>query len=894
MRPLRAWLLRLCGLFGKRRRDRELADELESHLQMHIDDNVRSGMPPEEARRQALIQIGGVEQTKEMYRDRRGLPWLETLLQDVRFGFRMLAKSPGLTVIVIITLALGIGANATIFSVVDSFLIRPLPVPNPGQIVVLASLQQGAPVGASNFSYADFADFRQQTSGVFSDLFAYTPDPVGLSADGNAEVITAACVTGNYFSGLRLKPALGGFFLPGEGERPGGAPNVVLSYSYWQRRFGGSRSVIGKQVRVNGSPGTIIGVAPKGFHGTYSIMDMQAYLPLNMFMQGPDLTRMFTVRQMRLLRVMARLKPGVSVDQAQSAVGVVAERLAQQHASTDKGVSVRVMPETLSRPNPDLATTLPAVLGLFLLLAGLVLVLACLNVANILFARATVRQREMAIRSALGAGRTRLIRQVLTEALILALLGGAAGVILGNWASVSIGFMLPKTNPPFHLDFSFDWRVFAYSFVAALVAGFIVGMWPAWRAAHTNLNTVLHEGGRSDSSGPARHRVRSALVALQLAGSLTLLIVAGLFVRSLGNAERKRLGFDPTHLLSVVLDPHEIGYNQTRTKAFYRRLEDGVLAMPGVQSASLAFDFPMSPFSDSRLIEIEGHPVPVGQQPPLVLFNQVDPGYFETMRMPLLRGRPFVDSDNEKAPPVAIVNETMAAKFWPGQEPIGKRFRIVGSAWAEIVGVAANGVYMDLGETPQPFFYVPLAQSYTSLRSLEVRSAIPPKALIREVQQKIRALAPDLPIFDAETMKQTLSGANGDFIFRFGATMAGVMGFIGLILAAVGVYGMMAFSMAQRTREIGIRMALGASRRDVLRIVLRQGLAIVAAGTGVGLACGWVLTHAMGRLAAGPGTAGPLIYSGATLLLICVALLACWLPARRAMRVDPMVALRYE
>jgi predicted permease len=652
--------------------------------------------------------------------------------------------------------------------------------------------------------------------------------------------------------------------------------------------------VIDKQVRVNGNPATIIGVAPKGFHGTYSIMDMAGYLPLSMFVQGPELDGFFTVRQMRALRAMGRLKPGVSIAQAQSAVNVIAQRLAGQYAATDKGVSVRVMPETLSRPSPDIATMLPAVLGLFLLLAALILALACLNVANILFARATVRQREMAIRSALGAGRMRLARQAITEAFLLALLGGAAGVILGAWASGSISSMLPNTNPPVHFDFRFDWRVFGYSFAVALVAGFIVGMWPAWRAARANLNTVLHEGGRGDSAGPARHRARSTLVAIQLAGSLTLLIVAALFVRSLGRAERMYLGFDPTHLLSVVLDPHEIGYGEARTKEFYRDLEDRVRAMPGVQSASLAYDFPMSPFTHGRPIEIEGHPVPVGQQPPIVLFNQIDPGYFETMRVPLLRGRAFRNSDDETAPPVAIVNETMADKFWPGQDPIGKRFRIVGSAWAEVVGIAGNGKYMILGESPQPFFYVPLAQSYTSLRSLEIRSGIPPNALLRELQQQIRNLAPDLPIFDAETMEQTLSGANGYFVLRFGATMAGVMGLIGLILAAVGVYGVMAFSMAQRTREIGIRMALGANRRDVLKLVLRQGLTIVIAGVVVGLACGWALTHAMGRFAAGPSGAGPLIYCGATLVLISVALLACWIPARRATRVDPMVALRHE
>ncbi len=896
MNPLRGLLMRLRGLFGRERRDHELAEELESHLQMHIEDNLRAGMTPEEARRQALVKLGGVDQTKESYRDRRGLPWLETLVRDVRFGLRMLAKSPALTAILVITLALGIGVNAAVFSIVNSFLIRPLPVPNPQQIVVLASHQQGAPMGASNFSYADLADFRKQAADTFSDLFVYAPFPIGLSIDGRADEITVSCVSGNYFSALGLKPALGRLFLPDEGERPGDSPYLVLAYSYWQTRFGGDRGVIGKQIRVNGNPATIIGVAPEGFHGTYSILDMAGYLPLSMFVQGPELDGLFTVRQMRALRAMGRLKPGVSVAQAQSAVDVIAGRLANQYADADKGISIRVVPEKLSRPSPDIGTMIPVVAGLFLLLAGLVLLLACLNVANILIARATVRQREMAVRSALGADRTRLMRQVLTEAILLALLGGAAGVILGAWASGSIGSMLPRTNPPFHFDFSFDWRVFAYTLGAALLTGFGVGIWPALRAARTNLNAVLHEGGRSDSAGASRHRLRSALVVIQVAGSLALLVVAGLFVRSLDRAERGYLGFDPSHVLNVIVDPNEIGYDEAHTKAFYRELEDRVRALPGVQSATLAFNFPMGAFSDGRPIEVEGHPLPVGQQPPVVLFNQVDPAYFETMRVPLLRGRAFANSDGEAAPPVAIVNQTMAEKFWPAQDAIGKPFRVVGSkgSFAEIVGIAGNGKYMIMGEPPQPFFYLPLAQSYTSLRTIQIRSSVPPESLLLEVQQEIRNLAPDLPIFDAETMEQVLAGANGYFVYRFGATMAGVMGFIGLILAVVGVYGVMSFSMAQRTREIGIRMALGANRRDVLRLVLRQGLTIVIAGVAAGIVCGWALTRAMGRLAAGPSGAGPLIFGGAALVLMCVALLACWIPARRAMRVDPMIALRYE
>ncbi len=896
MRALRAWLRRLGGLFGKQRRDREFAEELESHLQMHVDDNLRAGMSPKEARRQAFIKLGGVEQTKENYRERRGLPWLETLIRDVRYGLRMLAKAPALTFILMFTLALGIGVNSAVFSVVNGFLLRPLPVPHPEQLVVLASHQQGAPLGVTNVSYADLGDFRKQGADAFSDLFAYAPYPVGLSVDGRAHQITVSCVTGNYFSALGLKPALGRLFLPGEGESRGDAPYLVLAYSYWKTRFGEDPGVIGREVRVDGKPATIIGVAPDGFHGTYSVLDMDGYLPLNMFVPSPEVEGLFTDRRMRALRAMGRLKPGVKLTQAQSVASVIARRLANQYSDADKGVSVRVVPETLSRPSPDVGTMIPAVAGLFLFLAAMVLLLACLNVGNILIARATVRQREMAIRSALGAGRGRLARQVLTEAILLAILGGAAGVILGAWASGSISSMLPKTNPPFHFDFSFDWRVFAYTLGAALFTGFIVGLWPALRASRANLNTVLHEGGRSDSIGANRHRVRSALVVVQVAGSLALLIAAGLFVRSLHRAERSYLGFNPDHLLNVIVDPHEVGYDEARTNEFYRELEDRVRALPGVQSASLAYSFPMGAFTDGRQIKVEGHPLPAGQQPPIALFNRVDPAFFETMQVPLLRGRAFAGSDDKTAVPVAIVNQTMASKFWPGEDPIGKRFRVEGSKerFVEIVGIAGNGKYMLMGEVPQSFFYLPLAQSYTSMRTLQIRSSVAPQSLLLDVEQQIRNLAPDLPIFDAETMEQALNGANGYFIYRFGATMAGVMGFVGLMLATVGVYGVMSFSMAQRTREIGIRVALGANRRDILRLVVRQGLTIVLAGVAVGLICGWAMTRAMARFAAGPSNAGFWIFSGAALVMVCVALVACWIPARRAMRVDPMVALRYE
>jgi predicted permease len=893
---LRAWFVRIGGLFGKEQRDRDLAAELESHLQMQIEDNLRAGMTQEEARRDALIKLGGLEQTKENYRDRRGLPWLESLLQDVRFGLRMLRKSPVLTFALVFSLALGIGVNAAVFSVVNGFLLRPLPVSHPEQIVVLASHQQGDTLGITSFSYPDLVDFRNQSSQVFSDVFAWKLWIAGLSADGRADQVYASCVTGNYFSALGLKPALGRFFFPGEGERVGAETNIVLGYAYWQRRFGGDPGVIGKTVRLDGESATIIGVAPKGFQGTFSLLTMDAYFPMSMVVKEEQNAGLFTDRGVRQISAMARLQPGIGLAAARASVNVIAERLAAQYADADKGNSIRVLPETLARPTPEIGSIMPMVAGLFLILSAMVLLLVCMNVVGVLMARATVRRREMAVRAALGAGRGRLVRQMLTEAILLAALGGVGGLLLGAWASGSLGSLLPRTNVPVSFDFHFDWRVAAYSSVIVFFAGIVVGLWPALRSASTNLGELLHEGGRGGSAGVARHRARSVLVVIQVAGSLMLLVVAALFVRSLKRAESMYLGFDPRHVAYVVTDAFEAGYDQSRTKQLDREWEDRVRALAGVESVSLSYNVPMSLFTDGARVYFEARPLLPGQQPPMIMFNLAEPAYFGTMRVPIVRGRSFTPSDNETSEPVAIVNQTMAEKFWPGEDPIGKRFSMdrAPKRFMEIVGVVAQSAYNTMGEEAQPFFYLPLAQSWNPINTIEVRSSAPLEPLLIEMQQEIRNLSPDVPILDAETMDQSLGGLNGFFVFRLGAILAGVMGFIALALAVVGVYGVIAFSTAQRTNEIGIRMALGAHPRDILKLVLRQGIAIVSVGVVAGLIGGWALARAMGRFAAGPSNPGPFILAGAALFLACVALLACYIPARRAMRVDPMVALRYE
>jgi predicted permease len=818
---------------------------------------------------------------------------MATLWQDVRYALRMLGKSPMLTGIVILTLALGIGANTAIFGVVNGFLLRPLRVKSPEQIMVLAGKREGDTLGIFTLSYPQLADFRKQADG-FSDIFASQINLGGLSVNGTPNQFVYARVTGNYFPGLGLQAALGRLFLSSEGEAGGKDPYVVLGYSYWQKRFGGDASVVGKQALIDGQEATIIGVAPKGFQGTNFALDLDGYVPLNM-QPAEDAAKLWSDRSLPALAVMGRLKPGMSARQAQSSMNVVMERLAEQYPATDKGVTVRVIPERFARPQPYAKNIVPLIVGIFLLLAALVLLLACMNVANLLLVRATMRQREMAVRAAMGASRGRLIRQMLTESIVLAIFGGAGGLLLGMWASGAVASLLPDSKFPIRLDFSFDWRVFAYALAAALLTGIVVGVWPALRAGRADVNGLLHGAGRSDTAGVSRHRLRSALVVSQVAGSLVLLIVAGLFVRSLARAQTVYLGFDPDHVLNAVVDPKSMAYDEARTKSFYRDLEARVRALPGVQSASLAFSVPMGQVNDGGSIYIEGRPLSAGQQPPVVIFNHVDAPYFDTMRIPLLRGRAFRENDDEKAPLVAIVNQSMAHQFWPNEDPLGKRFSLKSATgpFVEIVGVTGDGKYVFIGWDKEPYFYVPLAQNFTSYRSLQLRSSVPPETLITQVQNEIHALDPNMPS-DIQTMRQSLSGGNGFFIFKVGAILAAAMGILGLTLAVVGVYGVVSFAASQRTHEIGIRMALGANRGDILRLVLRQGLVLVIGGVLSGMVLAWALTRSMASLLVGVSPTDALTFVTATLVLGGIGFWACYAPARRAMRLDPMVALRYE
>ena len=819
---------------------------------------------------------------------------METLLQDIRYGVRMLTRNPGFMIVAIITLALGIGANTAVFSMVDGILLRPLPVQDPAQITVLAYQQQKGSIH-TQFSVAAYRDIRSQSSEVFSDVFAYQVDLDGLSVDGKADRIVTSYVSGNFFSALGIRPEVGRFILPSEGETLGADPIMVLSYSYWKTRFGGDPAIVGRKVSVDGHPITIVGVAPRGFVGIFPFLSIQGYLPLGMLEMGGAPEDFMTNRQIRNLPVLGRLRPGTRLQEAQASLSVIGRRLSQQYPEVEKDLSLQVYPELRARPQPDPNNTLLVISGLFLSLTALVLLLACVNVANILLVRATVREREMAIRAALGAARFRLVRQLLTESVLLALLGGIGGIFLGYWGSSALASLNFQTDLPVHLDFGFDWRVFGYATAAAMLTGIIVGLVPAIRASRGNLAAILHEGGRGVVGG--KNRLRTGLVVAQVAGSLVLLIIAGLFARSLGKAQNTNLGFDPDHVLNLTMDPLEIGFNQQQTRDFYKSVLTRVGSLPGVVSASTATATPMGYYNNNDTLTIEGYQPPAGQPLPSATYNIISIDYFRTMQIPMLRGRAFTDADGENAQYVAILSESMAKKFWPDADSIGRQFQMNTDAKHSmvVVGVVKDVRYQGVTGVVAPVFYAPFVQHQpgNSLQFLQVRTGAAPETMIPEIERAIQSLAPQLPVFDVETMRQALYTLNGLLVYRVGAGLAAVLGVLGLILAIVGVYGVVSYAASQKTHEIGVRMALGAQPADILKMIFSQGLFIVAIGLAVGIATALAAAQVVGKFLT-VSAMDPVTYVAVSAILTAVALAACYIPARRAMRVDPMVALRYE
>ena len=814
--------------------------------------------------------------------------------QDVRYGIRMLAKSPAFTIIAILTLAVGIGANVAVFSVVNTFLLSPLPVKDPGRLVVVANSTNGYQ-DPHELSNPDLKDFEAQ-SDSFSDVTAFLINFAGLSADNRSERVLVTYAKGNYFSALGLQPVLGRMFLPSEGETPGADPIIVLGYSYWQRRFNGDPSIVGKSVNLNGHPVTIVGVAPKGFFGTFFIVESNIYAPLAMLPSGPDTAKILTDRDERQLRVLAHLKPGVTAEQARASLQVIADRLEKAYPATNKDLRMAVLPENLTRPEAGSASAWPMISVIFLGLVGLVLLVTCVNVTNLLLARASARAKEIAIRAALGAGRVRLFRQLLTESILLSGLGGLGGAALGVWLMRLMEQIRLPGDFPIRASIPMDWRVFLFVGSIALACGVFAGVVPAWRATRMDLNETLRDGGRSNTGGADHNRVRNFLVMAQAAGSLVVLIMAGLFMRSLQRTEKMELGFDPEHVLNMTMDVKELGYDEKRGSTFYRQLGERVRGIPGIESASFATSAPFGYSTTWDAVWKEGQEGVLESQVPRLPHNQVSQDYFRTMGIEIVRGRPIGERDESGSQRVAVVNETLARKLWPGEDPIGHHFRH-GSASAppmEVVGVAKDSKYVWIAEDQRAYFYVPLSQDFSGVQVLQVRTLLPPAMVARPIEAEVHALDANLPVFDVMSMDEALGGGNGYFFFRLAAAFAGVLGGLGLLLAITGVYGVVSYGVNQRTHEIGIRMALGAQQPRILGMVVSQGLRLVLIGLAVGVAVSAGLARLLSDFLVNTSTLDPVAYAVASLLLVAVAALACYLPARRAMRVDPLVALRYE
>ncbi len=821
---------------------------------------------------------------------------MQSLWQDIRFSLRMLRKSPGFTFIAILTLALGIGANTAIFSLANVFLFRPLPVKDADRLVSIG-VQSSPTSEPDQASYLDFLDYKQAP--VFTDMTAFVLGLVGIGADGRADRTIVAEVPSNFFSMLGIRPAIGRLILPGEGDQPKTGNVVVLGYSYWQKRFGGDPKVLGRTVSFDGRDVTVIGVAKKQFHGPYAIVEMDAYAPIGMHDIATGDPAFFTERSQRDMHVLATLKPGVTVAQAQVALQVIATRLSDQFPQTNKGQVVRVFPERVARPDPSSADSLPLVVTIFLVLVGLVLTVACINVANLLLARSAARQKEIAVRASMGATRFRLIRQMLTESIILAVAGGAAGALLGMWVCAALEQMRPLGDFPLRFGFTFDWRVFGYVAGVASASGILAGLAPALRTSRANLNETLRESGRGlIGEGGRRHILRNALVVAQVAGSIIVLVAAGLFVRSLNKAESIDLGYDPHNVLNIGLNPDLQNYKRPQAEAFYRELLRRAKALPGVESASLAYTVPLSYYATGGAIHAEGQVLNKDERAPGGQHNMVSPEYFANMRIAILSGRAFTDSDTSTSQLVAIVNQTMASRLWPNQDPIGHKFTYDGQEKkgepVTVVGVVRNARNNDLMNAQRIYFYVPLTQDYNATQVLQLRTSIPPENLIPVVERQIHELEPSLPVYDVMTMEKSLMGANGFFLYKMGAAFAGTLGSLGLLLAVVGVYGVVSHNAASRTHEIGVRMALGAQPGSVFSLVLRHAAILVGAGIVTGLVAALAVTKFLSSFLVGVTSYDPITFITVAVLLILAAFIACYIPAHRAKRVDPMEALRYE
>jgi len=868
------------NLFHKDRVDQEFSEEIQAYLDMLTEANIRQGLTPQEARRNALIEVGGVEQVQERVREIRMGQFIETAWRDIRFGVRALVHSPIFTVVTVLSLALGIGANTAIFSVVNGLLLRPLPYPEPEQIVDVwhTPPQQSFP-GLDRFSVspANYLDWKAQSS-AFEQMAIYTYTGLSLSTSNDPLPLVGAAVSSDFFTVLRTNAMQGRTFTPDE-EQPGRDQVVVISHGLWQRAFGANPNIIGQPVTLNSRSFTVVGIMPAGFELP---READLWVPL----AWDDKERQ--TRSIHDYIVIARLKQNVSLQQAQAEMSTISSRLEQQYPEEDSGWGAVVIPL-----REDLVGEVRAALLVLFCAVGFVLLIACANVANLMLARGANRQKEIAVRIALGAGRARLIRQLLTESVILAVTGGVLGLLLAVWGSrmlVRLG-SLPNSG-----DIGIDLRALGFTLLVSFAAGIIIGIVPALQFTRASLSETLKQGAGRTGGSPMKQRTRKALVVSEVALSLVLLIGAGLMIRSFWKLQHVDPGFNTSNALTMSVELTPIRYSEPQQQlAFLDRAIEQIRAVPGVVSVGTTTTIPLAGGGSTQPFSIEGRPTGTIAEQPMAQTRYISIDYFTAIGIPLKQGRFFNDYDREKSVPVIIISEAMARRFWPGENPIGKRLTPSFHSEQgprEIVGVVGDVKARGLDSDASTMMYLPFKQSPRPFMSFVVRTSANPESLIQPVSKAIYSIDKEQALTDVRTMDQVLTESLSGR--RFNMTLLLTFAGVALVLAAVGVYGVMNYTVTLRRRELGIRMALGAEARDVLRLVLRQGLTLTLIGVGAGLISAYALTRLMASLLYGVTATDYLTFASVSAVLIAVGLAASFIPARRATKVDPTIALRTE
>jgi predicted permease len=889
--------LRLKSIFDRRRADDELDEEMQFHLDHKIEQGIAEGLSPEEARYRALRAMGGVDQKKEEMRDARRVHWLTDFVDDVRYAVRSLRRTPGLTALVVVTIALGIGMTSTPLSMLDALIFRPYPVPHPGDVVTLVSTSRDS--GFESFSYREYVDIRDRAKS-YDGVIANAPiATVGFSAERDAAPLVRGgmLVSGNFFRSLGVEPQVGRGFRPDEDEAPGRDAVVVLSWDFWQREFAGAPSTVGRVVRLNGQEFTVIGVAPETFTGLYIFDRPDFYIPLAMARVFSPATKDFFVgRHDRGLMVRGRLAAGATLKQAQNELSVVARDFEREYPKTnrERGAAVRTMIQMRTQ-DADLNWKFSVI---FTTLALAVLLVACTNAAGLLLSRARTRTREIAIRLAIGAGRFRLIRLLLTESLVLALLGGLGGIGVGYLGIRAMQTFSIPAELPVKVPFRMDGRMLVVSLVLSVLSALFCGLAPALQSTHTNLVRGL-KATDGEEAGGGRKRLwgRNALVVAQIAMSMMLLAASFLMVRGFQHSIGEGPGYATDHLLMVRFDPRLVQYDAGKTQRFYDLLAERARQAPGVVSAGFTQNPPRGLGDFDRVAFVpEAFQMPRDRRSLTSAMDTVDEGFFETMGVPILRGRGFRASDTAASPRVAVVNEQFGAHYWPGADPVGMRIRLDGANGepVEIVGVARTIKYRDgPSHTNEDFVYMPLAQHPVPRMVLLLKSSGDPLELVGPVKTIVRALDANMPMLETRTYED---------LYRYGTVegprvailLVGTLGAVGLLLAIAGLYGLVAYNVSRRTREIGIRIAIGATSRDVVRLMMGKGLVLVGAGTAIGLAMGFGLERFMNAMLFNAGGVDLVVYVVVVPAMLLVTMLAAYVPARRATRIPPTLALRCE